>query len=261
MYFMIVFGMFVCVSLCISLCRLTVSKALDMSRATTTVLCGGFFLLKPCVMRLFMLCSAVFVLCLGLKPCCCGMFGMLSVMYGSMIFSSVFDMGDMSAIGLYEGPMFVFFPGFGMGIMLDNFQMCGIMLVLSAMLYVCVRYWIASGPKCLRCLMLMLSGPVLLLVLAACIADVVCSVVISMLSDLSLDVSLSVMRLFVCVACGTVFVNCLLNASALCCAVLAVLLLNVIDRLGCVGGFLCDSVLIVCHSLAVLCVWSKSLEM
>ena len=43
MYLVIVLGMFVCSSLCMSVCRLTVSNALDMSRAIASVLCGGLF--------------------------------------------------------------------------------------------------------------------------------------------------------------------------------------------------------------------------
>lgn len=43
MNFMIVLGMFMLCSLCISVCKFTVSKALDMSRAIAIVLCGGFF--------------------------------------------------------------------------------------------------------------------------------------------------------------------------------------------------------------------------
>ena len=54
---------------------LTVSNALLMSNATVIVL--------------FMLCSAVLVEWLLLKPCCVEMCGMLFVMYGSSVFSSV----------------------------------------------------------------------------------------------------------------------------------------------------------------------------
>jgi hypothetical protein len=68
-----VVGMVVAWILVISLCRLTVSNALDMSKATATVRCAGLFLLKPVVMMLFTLCSAVVVEWLVLKPCwCCG---------------------------------------------------------------------------------------------------------------------------------------------------------------------------------------------
>ena len=79
---------------------LTVSKAFDMSRATTTVRFGGFVLLKPWVMVLFSVCSAVVVECCFLKPCCSALFGMLSVMYGSMAFSSVLAIGERREIGL-----------------------------------------------------------------------------------------------------------------------------------------------------------------
>lgn len=80
---------------------LTVSKALDMSRATDTVLSGGCGLLKPCVIMLFMACSAVVVECLALKPCWCCCVVMLGVMYlFNIIFSSVLAMGESSDMGL-----------------------------------------------------------------------------------------------------------------------------------------------------------------
>ena len=66
---------------------LTVSNALLMSSATVIVRSGG--LLKPVAMVLFMLCSAVLVEWLLLKLCCVEMCGMLFVMYGSSVFSSV----------------------------------------------------------------------------------------------------------------------------------------------------------------------------
>ena len=46
---------------------------------------------------------------------------------------------------------------------LARFQRWGIVLVLRAVLYMFVRYLMASGPRCLRCLMCMLSNPVELL--------------------------------------------------------------------------------------------------
>ena len=73
--------MFVCV------CMLTVSIALLMSSATVIVRSGGLFWLKPVAMVLFMLCSAVLVEWLLLKPCCVEMCGMLFVMYGVVSFS------------------------------------------------------------------------------------------------------------------------------------------------------------------------------
>ena len=51
------------------------------------------------------------------------------------------------------------------------------MLSLSAALYMFVRYFSPSLPMCLRCFMLMLSGPVELLFLLLLIAAWTCSVV------------------------------------------------------------------------------------
>ena len=81
-------GMFVWCSLCVSVCMFTVSNALLMSSATLIERSGGLFWLNPVAMVLFMLCSAVLVEWLLLKPCCveiCGM--MLFVMYVSSVFS------------------------------------------------------------------------------------------------------------------------------------------------------------------------------
>ena len=68
--------------------------------------------------------------------------------------------------------------GLGIGMILASFQNFGIVFVLSAVLYICVRNWMASGPKCFRCLMLMLSGPVELFMFEVLIAVLVCSMVI-----------------------------------------------------------------------------------
>ena len=80
MYLSMVCGMFVCVSLSINVCMFTVSNALLMSSATAMVRVGGMSWLKPVAAVLLMLCSAVFVECLALNPCCVGMFGMFCVM-------------------------------------------------------------------------------------------------------------------------------------------------------------------------------------
>ena len=71
------------------MCVLTVSNALLMFSATVGVRSGGLFWLKHVAMVLFMLCSAVLVEWLLLRPCCVEMCGMLFVMYGSRVFSSV----------------------------------------------------------------------------------------------------------------------------------------------------------------------------
>ena len=48
------------------------------------------------------------------------------------LFSSGFAITDRRDMGLYEVPLSMSLLGFGMGTMLANFHMCGIMLVLRA---------------------------------------------------------------------------------------------------------------------------------
>ena len=60
-----------------------------------------------------MLCSAVFVVWLLLKPCCVEMCGMLFVMYGCSVFSSVFAITERSKMAVYDVPMFMSLFGFG----------------------------------------------------------------------------------------------------------------------------------------------------
>ena len=91
---------------------LTVSNALLMSSATVIVRSGGLFWLKPVSMVLFMLCSTVLVEWFLFKPCCVEMCGMLVVMYGSSVFSSVFAITERSEMGLYDVPMFMSLFGF-----------------------------------------------------------------------------------------------------------------------------------------------------
>ena len=61
--------------------------------------------------------------------------------------------------------------------MLASVQTCGILLSLIAALHMFVRYCSPFLPMFLRCLMLMLSGPVELLFLLFLIAARTCSVV------------------------------------------------------------------------------------
>ena len=109
-------GMFVWCSLCVSVCILTVSNALLISSANVIVCSGGLFWLKPVTMVLFILCSAVLVERLILKPSCVEMCGMLIVMYGSSVFSSVFANTERGEMGLYDVPMFMSLFGSGIGI-------------------------------------------------------------------------------------------------------------------------------------------------
>ena len=66
------------------------------------------------------------------------------------------------------------------------------------------------------------------------------------------------MDLFVLfVACLTVCVNCLVKQFAMCLAVVAVLLLNVMDMFSVGGGALLDRPCMVFHIMYVLCLWSQ----
>ena len=110
------------VYVCVCVCMLTVSNALLMSSATVIVRSGGLFWLKPLATMLFVLCSAVLVEWLLLKPCCVEMCGMLYVMYGSIVFSSVFAITERNQMGLYDVPMFMSLFGFGIGLMFASFH-------------------------------------------------------------------------------------------------------------------------------------------
>ena len=59
---------------------------------------------------------------------------------------------------MYEVPLSMYLLGFGMGTMLANFHMCGIMLVLRAVFNMLVRNASPRGPMCFRCQMFSLSG-------------------------------------------------------------------------------------------------------
>ena len=54
---------------------------------------------------------------------------------------------------LYEVPLSMSWLGFGMGTMLVNFHMSGIMLVLRAVLSMLVINASPRGPMCFRCMM------------------------------------------------------------------------------------------------------------
>ena len=90
MYLSMVCGMLLGVSLSINVCMFTVSNDLLMTNATVIVCVGGMGWLKPVATALLMLCSAVFVECLVMNPCCVVMCGMFCVIYGGNTISSVF---------------------------------------------------------------------------------------------------------------------------------------------------------------------------
>ena len=73
-------------------------------------------------------------------------------------------------MGLYEVLLSIYLLDFGMGTMLANFHMCGIMLVLRAVFNMLVRNTIPRRSMCFRCLISSLSGPCELLFLLFFIA-------------------------------------------------------------------------------------------
>ena len=116
--------------------------------------------------------------------------------------------------------------GFEMGMIVACFQRWGIVLVLRAMLYMSVRYLMASSSRCLRCLMFMPSGQVELLFMLFEIANCTCVVVNRISSVGKLWIVWSMYLLILFVLYGMMLVNCLLNAFALSMSVMAVLVLK-----------------------------------
>ena len=84
---------------------------------------------------------------------------MFAVMEGRRLFSSVFAITERRDLGLYQVYLSMYLLGFGMGTILANFHMCGVMLVLRAVLNMLVRNVSPRGPMCFTCLMFCLSGP------------------------------------------------------------------------------------------------------
>ena len=74
-------------------------------------------------------------------------------------------------MGLYALPLSMSLLGFGMGTMLANFHMCGIMLVLREVFNMLVRNASPRGPMCFRCLIFNLSGHCELLFSLCCITS------------------------------------------------------------------------------------------
>ena len=70
-------------------------------------------------------------------------------------------------------------------------------------------------------------------------------------------VALSMDLCVLCVACLTVFVNCLVKQFAICMGVFVILLLNVMELLSVVGGALIDIPCMVFQRMCVFCMWSQ----
>ena len=78
---------------------------------------------------------------------------------------------------MYKVPLSMTLLDFGMGTMLANFYICGIMLLLRAVLNMLARNVSPKGPMsmCFKCLMYSLSEPCeLLFLLFYCLLDLSC---------------------------------------------------------------------------------------
>ena len=126
------------------------------------------------------------------------------------------------------------------------------MFLLRAVLNIFVRNASPRGPMCFRCLIFSLSGPCeLLFLLCFCLLDL--SVASVMLYPCMFCVALSVDLFVLCVACLTVFVNCLVKQFAISLGVFVILLLNVVELLSVVGGARLERPCMVFHKICVCC--------
>ena len=100
------------------------------------------------------------------------------------------------------------------------------MFLLRAVLNILVRNASPRGPMCFRCRIFNLSGPCELLFLLCFIASWTCEVVSVMLYPCMLCVALLMCLFVLCVACLTVFVNCLVKQFAIHILILIIKLLQ-----------------------------------
>ena len=109
---------------------------------------------------------------------------------------------------------------------------------------------------CFRCLIFNLSGLCELLFLLCFIASWTWEVVSVMLYACMLGVALLMCLFVLCVACLTMFVNCLVKNFAMCLNIVTILLLNVMDVFRVCGCALLLRPCMVFQRVCVLCLWS-----
>ena len=101
------------------------SKALDMSICRSSVREAGFFLLKPAAMASLKSLSAVVVEWFFLKPCWKSGTGRQSVNSGRRSLSRTLAAGQRRETGRYDLDSQGSLPGFGSGMIVDDFQIAG----------------------------------------------------------------------------------------------------------------------------------------
>ena len=106
------------------------------------------------------------------------------------------------------------------------------MFLFTAILNNFLWYSMALGPRFLRCLMFILSGPVELLFLLFLMASFIIFVVMMNSVPFSLAIARSIFLLFRFVECLVIFMNWLLKFLAFSLLLMAILVLKLIARFG-----------------------------
>ena len=179
------------------------------------------------------------------------MFGMFSVAYGNSVFSSFSAMGIEV---IWISSLYQYFSLYlvGMGMIVSYFQRWAIVLVLRAMLYMFKMYLMASGPRCLKCLIFMPSSSVEFFVLFE-MANYICKVVSCIFLVGKVLILWSMCLLILFVLYGVTFVNCLFKAVALSMSVMTVLIPKQMLLFCCEVFFLLDSFAMMPHRECGLC--------
>ena len=112
-------------------CYGKLSNAADKSTATQIVRSGGFLWLNPIAISVVICCRAEVVEWSGLKPCWSGAGWRYLLIVGRIRDSSTFAAWQRSEIGRYEVPKEVSLPGFGIGMINEDFHIDGIWQVVT----------------------------------------------------------------------------------------------------------------------------------
>ena len=128
----------------------TISNALLRSICTKRVRCAGFFSLKPPATASVNSCRADTVECWDLNPCCISGIGRFLVRVGRRALSRILIPGQSRDTGRLEVDSSAGFPGLRGGLIVEVFQIAGMVLVFKEMLKMSVKYCIPYSPRCFK---------------------------------------------------------------------------------------------------------------
>ena len=128
--------------------------------ATAAVRDAGLRWLKPIAMEVVRGSRAVVVECFGLKPCWEWLTGKAVVRAGRRSLSRILEAGHKREMGRYDELWSAGFPALSKGIMMACFHWAGRHAELTERLKIYQRKEMPEGPRCLRCRLVMSSGPV-----------------------------------------------------------------------------------------------------